>query len=131
MTASLRRWFVFSLRTLFVVMTLLGCWLGYQHNWVRKRNNMRAWVIERHGSVETVKDWGTADYDAELELPGPIEIPWCRKILGDEAVVSVGLPFDASEDEIQRASLLFPEAFCSRQLPPGTGAWPASTGSSF
>jgi hypothetical protein len=33
-----RRWFRFSLRTLFVVLTVFGCWLGYQLNWIRQRN---------------------------------------------------------------------------------------------
>ncbi len=36
----MRRWFRFSLRTLFVAMTLLAClacWLGYELNWIRQR----------------------------------------------------------------------------------------------
>ena len=35
-----RRWFrlAFSLRTLLVVVTLIGCWLGYQLNWIRQRH---------------------------------------------------------------------------------------------
>ena len=32
-----RRWFRFSLRTLFVLVTLFCVWLGYQLNWVRQR----------------------------------------------------------------------------------------------
>jgi hypothetical protein len=36
--ATKRRWFRFSLRTLFVVVTLLCCWLGYQLNWIRQRH---------------------------------------------------------------------------------------------
>ena len=27
----------FSLRTLFAVVTLFGCWLGYELNWIRQR----------------------------------------------------------------------------------------------
>ena len=45
-----RRWFRFSLRTLFVAMTLLGGWLGYELNWLRERHAMlaarEAWVLE-------------------------------------------------------------------------------------
>jgi hypothetical protein len=31
------RWFRFSLRTLFVVVTVFGCWMGYEVNWIRQR----------------------------------------------------------------------------------------------
>jgi hypothetical protein len=37
MTAPNRRWFQWSLRTLFVVVTVFGCWLGYEFNWIRQR----------------------------------------------------------------------------------------------
>ncbi len=30
-----RRWLRFSLRTLFVVVTVLCVWLGYELNWIR------------------------------------------------------------------------------------------------
>ena len=37
MSIPKRRWFrfAFSLRTLFIVVTLFGCWLGYQINSLR------------------------------------------------------------------------------------------------
>ena len=38
MTVPKRRWFQWSLRTLFVVMALFGCWLGYEVNWIRERH---------------------------------------------------------------------------------------------
>ena len=40
MTAPNRRWFRFSLRTLFVVVTVFGIWLGYELNWIRQRHEM-------------------------------------------------------------------------------------------
>ena len=33
-----RRYFQFSLRTLFALMTILCVWLGYQLNWIRERH---------------------------------------------------------------------------------------------
>ena len=33
-----RRWPRFTLRTLFVVVTVFGCWMGYQLNWIRQRH---------------------------------------------------------------------------------------------
>ena len=38
-----RRWFRFSLRTMFVVVTLLAvaaAWIGYNLNWIRQRHEM-------------------------------------------------------------------------------------------
>ncbi len=34
-----RRWLRFSLRTLFVLVALVGCWLTYEMNWVRQRRH--------------------------------------------------------------------------------------------
>ena len=39
MTIALKRsWFRFSLRTVFVVVTVFACWLGYELNWLRERH---------------------------------------------------------------------------------------------
>jgi hypothetical protein len=35
----LRRHCSYSLPTLFALVTLVGCWLGYQLNWIRARHN--------------------------------------------------------------------------------------------
>ena len=35
--APKRRW-TFTLRTLFVVVTVFGIWLGYEMNWIRERH---------------------------------------------------------------------------------------------
>jgi hypothetical protein len=36
--APKRRWFQFTLRTLFVVVTVLACWLGYAVSWIKQRH---------------------------------------------------------------------------------------------
>jgi hypothetical protein len=41
-TPRRRRWFQFRLRTLFVVTTLIGCWLGYEMNLIRQRHGLIA-----------------------------------------------------------------------------------------
>jgi hypothetical protein len=38
MIAPPRHWFRFSLRTLFLVVTVAGCWMGYYLNWARERH---------------------------------------------------------------------------------------------
>lgn len=40
--APKRRWFRFSLRTLFVVVTVFCSWLGYELNWIRERHELLA-----------------------------------------------------------------------------------------
>ena len=45
------RWLRFSLRTLLVVVTVLGVWLGVQVNPVRKQRNAVAWIQEVGGTV--------------------------------------------------------------------------------
>ena len=35
-----RRWFRFSLRTMFVVVTLVGCWLGNSLIWIKQRHEL-------------------------------------------------------------------------------------------
>ena len=42
MTAPKRRWFRWSLRTMFVVVTLFAVWLGYSLNWIRERDKILA-----------------------------------------------------------------------------------------
>jgi hypothetical protein len=39
MTLAPKRWFHWSLRTMFVVVTVLCLWMGYQLNWIRQRNH--------------------------------------------------------------------------------------------
>jgi hypothetical protein len=35
-----RHWFTFSLRTMFVGVTVFVCWFGYQLNWIRQRHEL-------------------------------------------------------------------------------------------
>ncbi len=42
MSIPKRRWFRFRLRTLFVVMTVVAVWCGYQVNWIRLRQQFIA-----------------------------------------------------------------------------------------
>jgi hypothetical protein len=39
-------WLRFSLRALFVVLTALCCWLGYQLNWIKQRRAILANAID-------------------------------------------------------------------------------------
>jgi hypothetical protein len=93
-----RRWFQFSLRTLLIGVTLLALLSGYV---VRQR----AFVEERQRFLDESRHqpiFATSD-----EAP---DVPWIRRLLGDRAVLAIGLDADADRAERQRAASLFTEA---------------------
>ena len=75
----------FSLRTLFVLVTIAGCWAGYQINWIRQRHNFR----DRHAAIELSK------------------APWSLRPFGESGVKSFIVQMPSEFDEAQG---LFPEA---------------------
>ena len=99
--APKRRWFRFSLRTLFVAVTVFGCWLGYYLNWVR----------QRHALLDEPNV--TASF-----LPRQLAASLALRLLGERGAKSVFLHYSwlsptlSESDEAQRnlASRLFPEA---------------------
>ena len=104
-----RRWFRFSLRTLFVALTLFGCWLGYEMNWIRQRRG----VI----GASQVRNWR---YYVAVTLYGnpPKEhrqpvysiAPWPLNWFGEPGYWAVVLPKGTSDREAARVRGLFPEA---------------------
>src|SRR6266702_5950070 len=99
-TAHKRRWFQFSLRTLFIVMTLFGCWLGYQLSWIRQRHALL--------SPQQVYGCGTVTV-----YQGGTSAPWSIRVFGEpgygELIVEVDDCSDA-DDTKRRVEMLFPEA---------------------
>ena len=92
-TKPKRRWFRFSLRTLFVVVTIVGvaaCWVTYQLNWIR----------QRHAFLNSS--------DVLSEAPGFSNEPaiWPLSWFGEPAPRKHFVPFA----KIERAQQLFPEA---------------------
>lgn len=104
MTAPKRRWPRFSLRTLFVAVTVFGCWLGYELNWIR----------QRHAAL--VK-WD----DSEFLVPPPTA-PGLLRLFGEPGYGYISISFEwhdgalsgtlteQEEAEIKMARRLFPEA---------------------
>ena len=119
MTAPKRRWFAYSLRTLFVVITVLGCWLGYEWNWIRQRHEMlakpEACIIEG-STISTSLAIMKAQWNAEgLE---PASAPGLLWLFGEQGVTELRV-FIRDVDDFQhcetcavtmRASRLFPES---------------------
>jgi hypothetical protein len=124
MTAPRRRWFRFSLRTLFVLVTLFAVWLAWQLNLIHQRNAMHRW-IEAHGGSAATGSLGKSFRDEIIQAVGPDPdfirqfapetrtgtIPWFKTILGDHAVAYIVIPrvFDPGH-VYKRAQVLFPEA---------------------
>ncbi len=113
-----RRWFrfAFSLRTMFVVVTVLCLWLGWNANI----------VLERKAFIEMLKRQGHNPYRATISPNDPFgatggtvfrgpgkfranPLPWVRRMLGDEPVPILGLPDDMDAAQVRRVRKLFPE----------------------
>jgi len=92
MTPLNRRRFRFSLRTLFIVMTVVCVWLGWNLNIVRERKLARA-AIER-------ERW---------ELINGGETSWIRSALGDQRIERIVRRYPPSQD-LSLARACFPEA---------------------
>lgn len=114
-----RRWFRYSLRTLFVVVTVVCCWLGYHLNWIAQRHAFLAdetLVRERHpdpahASMSAGIAW--RDPQAPRRAPGML---W---IFGEGGWTSFGVLVqsrsvddltDHDWDRISDARSLFPES---------------------
>jgi hypothetical protein len=99
-----RRWLRFSLRTLFVLMTVFCVWLGVQVKWVRDRHEAINWVLLPGYSKEHSFWQGI--------VAKPKRAPFPLWIVGEpgfeEISVSVSRPDRIySEEQLQS---LFPEA---------------------
>ena len=96
-----RRWFAYSLRTLFVVVTVFGCWLGYQLNWIRQRR-----------AVRMREDVVFYEHAVAPNLPrfGQTAPPWQLRIFGEQAFTNLAVSPSVPPAEFKRIASLFPES---------------------
>ena len=73
---STRRWFQFSLRSFFVVMTCLAVWLGIIVNRAREQQEAVKAIEALGGSVRYDRQ-----FEAKVESPGRA---WLRRLIGDD-----------------------------------------------
>src|SRR5262245_32878590 len=102
------RRFRFTLRTLFVVLTLLCLWLGYYAKWAHSRRAARSW-IQAHMYI--VPDDSISFYPIRS---GPT-MPWPLRLFGEQPweVIELVRMDDAPDvyaRQIERIRALFPEA---------------------
>jgi hypothetical protein len=107
--APKRRWFQFSLRTLFVVVTVLCVWLAWNINTVGTRAAARA-RIEADGGQFFSGGMGIGG-NIRLKRPGDrsFRLSAIRKLLGDEKVEIICFSTADAYYTVEMASP-FPEA---------------------
>jgi hypothetical protein len=113
-----RRWFRFSLRTLFVLVTILCLWLGYQVNWIWQRRE-----FVRKLRDDSVKTGDRSARTETLQGHDSPTIPWIRRVFGDQAYSILVLPKKYSPELIERANDLFPEALVHQWGGVGSDGW--------
>ncbi|MGD9723449.1 MAG: hypothetical protein AB7E98_19875 [Pirellulales bacterium] len=102
--APKRRWFAFSLRTVFAAVTVFAClvgWIVYNLNWIRQRHH--------EFSITAVGIWRLPDWNSKA--PGML---W---LFGEESHSLIGVYFEdphaptpQEEAEAERRTRMFPEA---------------------
>jgi hypothetical protein len=100
-TKPKRRWFRFSLQTLFVLVTITGVcagWAAYQLNWIRQRHNYLQNTIITNTDLEAHVDKFVAKWKATC--------PWSLRLFGESATDYIWAPIGAEET----ARRLFPES---------------------
>jgi hypothetical protein len=116
-----RRWFRFSLRTLFVLVTMVG--VGYGIFLFQKEARLvyqrRQFVAKLEADGKNIK--GMIDASAELSpLKNPDRtLSPVRKFLSDHNYSRVVLPLSYTQTNIDQAVALFPEAEIQHWQPDG------------
>lgn len=115
-----RRWFRYSLRSLFVVVTLLCCWLAWESSVVRQRRTVLVELRTKPAfRVTTVKEY-LRRFPGNVTPPNFTEVSLLRSWLGDEAIAELWysryMP-DYSDAELSRLKKVFPEAKALEELP--------------
>jgi hypothetical protein len=96
---SKRRWYQFSLRTMFVLVFVVSvplAWVGYSLSWIR----------QRHEALDTRQVYDFSD-SAATTAPGGL---W---LFGERGVITIF----CSTENAEFARRLFPEAFISSLSP--------------
>ena len=106
-----RRWFTFSLRTLFVVVTVGCVWLGYSLNWIQRRHAFMTAQEVARGRPGPLVHQGERTAPKMLCLFGENGYEKVEVWLEGEAGVEDAVRLTANDHEnIRVARRLFPEA---------------------
>ena len=112
--AKFHHWFRFSLRTLFVVVTAICCYLGWEIGTVRGRQAaLRGIRDQPFVQITTADAWEKHLSAGGWKGDTPAEIPVVRAWLGDEAIQEIACGrghHRLSQEQFSQLPKLFPEA---------------------
>jgi len=102
------RWSRFSLRTLFVAVTIfavLTLWVRYNLQWIGQREEARAWLIAN----------GYGCVDSQTTPTTPLAAPWSLRVLSEKGesyalLEKANIPEENLQLTARRMKQLFPEA---------------------
>ena len=121
-TKPKRRWFRFSLRTLFIFVTIVCIWLGFQVSTVYHRKRLLSRLDPAVGRYPTFKTVmrrdefgiGPAVLEGEFSMDGDYQPSWIRRALGDHFVSVILLPESMTPEEVRSYRDAFPESIISQ-----------------
>lgn len=95
-----RRLFRFGLGTIFLVVTVVAAWLGWEMNWIK----------QRHAVLES-KEVTISSVGIPWEGTPPSPLGW----FGESGIgTGIVLPSKTTDDELNRVRRLFPETSVQR-----------------
>ena len=117
-TKPKRRWIRFSLRTMFVLVTVLCVWLGNQASSVRQRKQLLSKldsVVNGLPTYKTVNRNGQQFVlNGDFATPADLRLSWIRRVFGDQFIPCICLPESMSPEEVGEFKSAFPESIISQ-----------------
>jgi hypothetical protein len=111
-----RRWFQFSLGTMFVVVALAAIGLAWQINVVHQRKIVLNWIEENGGNTyekgvdsPEARTASTPVYVNHAWVSEDLRMPAWRRWLGDRPFFFLVVPEESSDEDIRRVRAAFPE----------------------
>lgn len=126
------RFFRFRLRTIFIITTLLACWLGWQAYIVNERLDLLQ-ELRQNPAIHLVTegDWAQR-FPAGKPVVDDVSVSWHRRLLGDVAIKELWYSphiREVTEEDRERMARVFPEAEIreAHSEPCHPGCFPAGT----
>jgi hypothetical protein len=94
----------FSLRNLFIAISIIAVWLAYEFNWIRQRQVAIAWATSQ------AERWAGVPVSQRVHFGA--RAPWPIRMLGEAGVEQISVVVEKQEVAVKQRELerLFPEA---------------------